>query len=215
MQKVQGKLLEGCALCDGRGKHALQTIKLSEDVKHLIITFFCKSLPHKRSRHSRRDSDLFYFENPELNLAGLYSLVGNYFQSATGEELSLERSTFCDYFTLKVPFTFRPTRSDVRDLCFERQIQESGGSVEYEIHKNTVEEHKEQKRPLSDDETALVLEFDFGQNLPFPKLPVADHFYSRLLWLDLCNVYVHETDTSFIFYMKGVVAKKSAAFVPS
>ena len=40
----------------------------------------------------------------------------------------------------------------------------------------------------------LCLEFDFGQNLPFPKLPVNARFYLRLIWLHIFNVQVHVAD---------------------
>ncbi|KAG0433957.1 hypothetical protein HPB47_019451 [Ixodes persulcatus] len=38
LQRVQEKLLEGRELNDGRGKHATRLIKLTEDVKDLIMT---------------------------------------------------------------------------------------------------------------------------------------------------------------------------------
>lgn len=209
LQRVQEKLLEGRELNDGRGKHATRLIKLTKDAKDLIMTF-CKSLPHKRSHYSRRDSDLFYFENSDLNLRVLYSLFDDYFQSVTGEELSLSRSSFCDYFNHTVPFTFRPPRSDVCDFCFEQQIQGGEDSVEYKLHLREAEKHKELKQSLIDDNTALVLEFDYSQNLPLPKLPVADQFYCRLLWLYLCNVHVHGIGASYMFFYMEGVAKKGA-----
>lgn len=39
----------------------------------------------------------------------------------------------------------------------------------------------------------LVLEFEYSQNLPLPKLSVAKEFYKWLLWPFLFNINVHMT----------------------
>jgi len=48
----------------------------------------------------------------------------------------------------------------------------------------------------------IYLEFDFGQNLPLPKIPVSNQFYRRLLWLHVFNVHVfgeHKRSYMYLF----------------
>jgi len=57
----------------------------------------------------------------------------------------------------------------------------------------------------------LCLEFDFGQNLPLPKIPVSDQFYRRLLWLHVFNVHVFgEHKRSYMYLFPESKFKKGA-----
>lgn len=65
---------------------------------------------------------------------------------------------------------------------------------------------------LSSFKKNLCLEFDFGQNLALPNLPVSAQFYLRLIWLHVFNVHVHsskrEISTSYMFFfMEGFYKK--------
>lgn len=51
---------------------------------------------------------------------------------------------------------------------------------------------------MKNNET-LILEFDYAQNLPLPKLSVTKQFYLRLLWMYLFNVHVHNDGSSFVY----------------
>lgn len=46
----------------------------------------------------------------------------------------------------------------------------------------------------------LHCEFDFGQNLPLPKLPMNAQFYRRLLWLYVFNVHIYKINRSYMFH---------------
>lgn len=61
----------------------------------------------------------------------------------------------------------------------------------------------------------LVLEFDYSQNLPLPKLSVTKQFYKRLLWLFLFNVHCHKDDSSMMFTFLESQAKKGPDSVAS
>ena len=45
----------------------------------------------------------------------------------------------------------------------------------------------------------LCREFDYGQNLPLPKIAVSDQFYRRLIWLQNYNIHVHNSPRSYMF----------------
>ena len=77
-------------------------------------------------------------------------------------------------------------------------------------HEKQVSLYKEYKKQLLSDKNSLVIEFDFAQNLPIPKLPVNEQYYNRLLWPFAFNVHIHnsklnnkskkEKDKSYIFF---------------
>ena len=65
---------------------------------------------------------------------------------------------------------------------------------------------------ITSEKNVLCLEFDFGQNLPLPKIPVSDQFYKRLMWLHIFNVHVlgadHKRSYMYLF-MEGNLKKGS------
>lgn len=61
----------------------------------------------------------------------------------------------------------------------------------------------------------LVLEFDYGQNYPLPKLRVNSQFYKRLLWLYIFNVHVFNDDSSFMYTYMETEGRKNANSVCS
>lgn len=65
------------------------------------------------------------------------------------------------------------------------------------------------------DDSILVIEFDYGQNLPLPKLNVTSQFYKRLMWLYLFNVHVHNDDTSHFYCFLKSDSKKGPDSVAS
>jgi len=85
------------------------------------------------------------------------------------------------------------------------------------LHKKKVDAYKRLKADIMAraGKTALVLEFDYGQNLPLPKLPVNEQFYKRLLWLYVFNVHVHGQDKSYMFHFTEGQAKKGGNSVCS
>ena len=56
------------------------------------------------------------------------------------------------------------------------------------------------KTSMLSTESVLHCEFDFGQNLPLPKLPVNEQLFRRLLWLYIFNVHVFKLTNSYMFY---------------
>ena len=62
---------------------------------------------------------------------------------------------------------------------------------------------------------ALVLEFDYAQNLPLPRIPVNYQFYKRLLWYFIFNVHLFERNKFYMFTFIEGEAKKGANSVCS
>lgn len=82
------------------------------------------------------------------------------------------------------------------------------------LHKRRIEKYKEIKNNLIKqcqvDKSLLVVEFDYGQNLPLPKLNVALQFNKGLLWLYLFNIHLHNDGLSFMYCFTENQSKKGA-----
>ena len=59
------------------------------------------------------------------------------------------------------------------------------------------------------EKQVVCLEFDFGQNLLLPKIPVSDRFYRRLIWLHVFNVHTfgNNKNSYMYFFLKGKYKK--------
>ena len=51
------------------------------------------------------------------------------------------------------------------------------------------------------EKNVLCLKFDFGQNLPLPKIPVSNQFYKRFIWLHIINVHIFENHKRSYMYL--------------
>lgn len=59
-----------------------------------------------------------------------------------------------------------------------------------------------------------MIEFDYSQNLPLPKLNVTSQFYRRLLWIYLFNVHIHNDDSSFMYsFIEGEASKGAESVI--
>lgn len=90
----------------------------------------------------------------------------------------------------------------------------------YALHKRRVEAYKEIKqhyirKSQEAGSTVLLLEFDYAQNLPLPKLSVTSQFYKRLLWMFLFNIHCHNDGTSTFYYFLETEGKKDPSSVCS
>ena len=57
-------------------------------------------------------------------------------------------------------------------------------------------------------EDTLVLNFDYSQNHPLPKLPNCEVFYKRLLWFFIFNIHIYYPKLSYFFYsIEGLYSK--------
>lgn len=118
------------------------------------------------------------------------------------------------------PYSFRKPRTDVCDYCavLKQKIKQHKNSrifdVKLRVHERQVAKYKEIKGELlkkhAGDQNVLILEFDFAQNLPFPRLNVTSQFYKRLFWMYILNIHNHCTGQSAMYYYTEKEGKKNA-----
>lgn len=199
IKTVQEKISKGSSLADGRGKHGNQKVKLTDDIKTLIHSH-CESLPHHQAHYSLEKTQLNYFNDSSITLKGLYESFLDYYTAITGNKsVPISDTVYFTYFNENINFTFGTPRTDVCNLCYIYE-KNKNKKEEYDEHKVLVEDYKKMKKEMMSNKSALVCEFDFGQNLALPILPVNEQFFLRLLWLYIFNVHVFTTNNSYMFY---------------
>jgi len=93
----------------------------------------------------------------------------------------------------------------VCNKCFEYESKANHTAeetVSMKLHKQKVDSYKCLKAEIMKKagKIPLVLEFDYAQNLPLPKLPVNEQFYKKLLWLYIFKVHVHGTNKFYMYH---------------
>lgn len=205
---VQNKIKNNESFDDNRGTHTNHVIRLTPEIKK-IIHDHCLSVPHTESHYTREKSQLFYFEHPDLNLPTLYKLFLEYHTSVTGNtNPPIGESCYTKYFNHNLNFTFSKPRTDVCDFCYEKK-KNPEENTQLLDHKKRIDAHKILKDKMITEKNVLALEFDFGQNLPLPKIPVSSQFYKRLLWLHIFNVNTFGPDKNsyMFFFIEGKFKK--------
>ena len=211
LRTVQEKVKNNQTIYDNRGKHT-HFAKLTRDLKRIIYQH-CESLSHKTSHYT--NSQLKYFKDSSLTLKSLYKLFLDFYKAKTGDnEIPLAENTYFDYFNHFVDFSFEIPRTDCCNECYENEKLGKQNEPAAQKHKQQVFQHEKIKKSmlLTAKDNNLCLEFDFGQNLPLPKLPVNAQFYLRLIWLHIFNVHVHVADKeksrSYMYlFMEGFLKK--------
>ena len=208
IKTVQKKIANQKPLADERGNHDNHFTKLTNDIKNLI-QLHCESLPHSESHYSRENTKLNYFHDSSLTLTRLYDLFIEYYTAVTeNSEIPIGESAYSKHFNHNVNFSFSLPRSDVCNLCYEYEKLGKRGST-YEKHYTAIQNYKIVKeKMLQKKDGVLHSVFDFAQNLPLPKLLVNCQFYCRLLWLQIFNVHIYDSDESYMFhFIEGTLNK--------
>lgn len=186
---VQRKIITNEALDDNRGKHENHFKKLTEDIKELIL-LHCELLPHSQSHYKHETSNLNYFDHPDLDLKKLYNLFLEYYTSVTqNSDPPISEETYSNYFNYNLNFTFKKPRTDVCNICFKNQNTEDS-DPDFLQHVTDKTNYSTMKSEMLSQKEVLLCEFDYGQNLPLPKIPVCDQFYKRLFGLNIFNIHV-------------------------
>lgn len=200
LETIREKRKKNEILSDKRGKHNNHFVTLTDEIQQLIQQH-CRTIPHSQSHYQREKSKLHYFDNSGLDLNELYKLFLDYYSSVTGVlQPPISKETYSNYFNFHVDFTFSKPRTDVCDVCYEHQ--NSGISdPDFLRHLKNKNDYFLMKKEMMSAETVLLCEFDYGQNLPLPKLPVSDQFYKRLIWLNIFNIHVFNdnNERSYMF----------------
>lgn len=207
IRTIQKIIMNEESFHDTRGTHGNQIVKLTEDVKTLIYEH-CICSPHSQSHYGLEHTKLNYFKDPTITLHSLYYSFVDFYASVTGDTvIPIDESTYSKYFNHYVNFSFGVPRTDVCDVCYAYERHGEKKDI-YDYHKLQIEQYKEIKKSMLATPNALNSEFDFGQNLPLPKIPVNSQFFLRLLWLYIFNVHIHGTERSYmIHFMEGSLKK--------
>lgn len=210
---------------ENRGKHDNRPSKIPIKLWDLVKEHWAL-LPSKQSHYGKRKSERKYFDDPSLSVLKLYRVFQQYHFEKTGMVLKVKYSTYHRFFRENSPYAFRQPRTDVCDFCRESEQllkvnPEDSCKTSLAVHLKKVQRYKSIKdeyianvKGIPEDDT-LVLEFDYGQNLPVPKLSVTSQFYKRLLWLYVFNIHCHNDNTSSFYCFLESNAKKNANTVCS
>ena len=138
-------------------------------MKQLIHTH-CASLTHTETHYSSKQTKLHYFENPELTLTRLYETIVDFYKTETGNcTTPVEQNTYSEYFNHYVNFTFKVPRTDVYNFCYENEDFPEK-SQKFLEHIKSVEDYRKMKSLMMSKKKFLCCEFDYGKNLPLPKM---------------------------------------------
>ncbi|KAI5741437.1 hypothetical protein M8J76_013625 [Diaphorina citri] len=216
-------MLQGLNFSDNRGKHSNRPHKAASDVCHLAKEHLL-SIPHKQSHYAIKKSSKKYFENPNLSVKKLFNLFSEYYREKSGKSLNVGYRWYCKFYKTS-GFSIRQPRSDVCDTCTESEVKLKSNpndpcKVSYAIHQRRIAAYKVLKneyieKAKENGSKLLVLEFDYAQNLPLPKITATAQFYKRLLWLYLFNVHCHNDGTSNFYHFLETEGKKDPSSVCS
>jgi hypothetical protein len=217
LRTVQNFKKTGQPVRERRGTHTNRPHKISADIWEMVKTHW-GLYPHKETHYGRKSSRK-YFENPCLNVKILYEGFKEYYFDEIGFHLKMKYCTYHRYFRENSVYSFRQPRTDVCDFCAESKVlleanPEDPCKLKYELHKKKVETYNLLKHDLISDlqnnskKDTIIIEFDYAQNLPIPKLNVTSQFYKRLLWLYNFNVHCHNDQASSFYCFLETDAKK-------
>ena len=200
---VKTKCVKNCNFIDMRGRKSIEP-KIKKELFDQFINLVPKTPSHYTS------SQKMYFSNRELNLAQLLIMYKEFLVS-NNQDNNISRTSFTNFFKNNYNIKFKHPRSDVCDTCFEkeRNIQNLQFNQAYNEHINNFNTHSLLKKQYLKGKNYIVIEFDYSQNKPLPKLPNSSLFYKRLLWLYIFNIHVYQ-EQSYIFYsLEGDSPKNS------
>jgi hypothetical protein len=168
---VQSKVKNNDSMRDNRGKgEGSGKPKISNEIWKIFSNFLAE-IPSNESHYRSAKTKLKYFDKPLLNLTKLYKFFQTYYETRTGKSLNISLSAMKKHFNYFCNYSFRAPKSDICNLCFQAENNKKfEESQEYKKHLELYEKHKLLKRDFLLNKSLLQLEFDFAQNLPFPRL---------------------------------------------
>lgn len=177
---------------DMRGKHLNRPHKLANNVYDFALKHL-HEIPHKKSHYT--NSSRLYFENSDLSIKNIFLSFQTYYFEETKQNLKMKYCTYHKWYRENSPFSIKQPRTDTCDFCndCEKKLQKNNDDLcknEYTRHKADVKVYQTIKNEIlklcktnesNDNHSILVVEFDYAQNLPLPKLNVTSQFYKRLI----------------------------------
>ena len=214
LRTIQSKLTLGISIKSRRGKNP-NKYKISTKVWSIALKHLNR-IPHVKSHYARKKSNRKYFTDSNLTRRKIFELFCAFYQSETKMQLNMKYSTYREWFK-KTKFSTRRPRTDVCNLCFrkKRTSLKKSEELDYVLHIKKFEAYKALKSRILEEakrsnNEILVVEFDYAQNLPMPKIACNDQYYKRLLWLYNFNVHFHNINQSFFYCFTEGLAKKGA-----
>lgn len=225
LRVIQSKIIDGVDFQERRGSHDNRPHKLEENVLELMKDHL-ESIPSEPSHYSSHKTNLHYFDNPDLNVKVIFEKFKEFYKEKTNKNLKMTYVTYFKLFKEKFRYGFRRPKTDICDFCIEMKEKLSRDpndpcKISLEVHERKVRKRKSLKdefiaKAKNNDETShLVIEFDYGQNYPIPRLNVNSQFYKRMLWLYVFNIHVHNDDSSFFYCHMETHAGKNGNSVVS
>lgn len=213
-KKVVGEL----DLSDKRGGSRRST---SEETLALAKAHLL-SIPHVRSHYTR--SRLKYFTNSSLTIESIFGAFKEFYKLKKDADCPVSRSYYYAFFK-RSGFRIRKPRTDTCNYCAKAKViilwnRASKLKTGLMMHEAKVRRYKAEKKKILEackqpHSRILALEFDYGQNLPLPKLSVTDQFYKRLLWVYVLNIHCHNDDKSYLFWYLETESRKNSNSVVS
>lgn len=214
---IQSKILNNEDFRERRGSHSNRPHKLKPNVMELMKRHL-DSIPHDESHYCAHKTSLKYFENPDLTIKHIYFLFKEFHKSHTNEELKMGYPHYFKKFK-SFDYSIKSPKTDVCDFCTSHKEKLARDPLDtcrvaYEIHVRKYKRRQQLKEEYlskaKTDPSYLVLEFDYAQNYPVPRLNVNSQFYKRLLWLYAFNIHVfNDNESIFYCFMETQSAKNS------
>ena len=210
---LQNKIVTGKPFDDTRGHHESFNKIQSETWK--LLHQFIDKIPKDDSHYSREKSQKQYFHDSIITRIWLYKEYSKILVEQNMKIISYR--SFTRYYYEKFNIEFKQPRTDICDICFEylnigkNNLTETQ-KLDFERHLSDYDDYKKLKSTIlkNDLSSKLVIEFDYGQNKPLPKLNNTSNYYSRSLWFYVFNVYVHNTKKSYFYhFIEGQFRKGS------
>ena len=207
LRVIQQKMLLNESFEEKRGTHSNRPRNITDDVTELMGEHLA-SIPHDESHYCKAKSNLLYFDNTLLNIKGLYELFKEYYREKSSSTLKMNYKTYYEYFKTKFSYAIRKPKTDVCDFCEESKNKLKNNPNDpcrpmLDLHKRKVRKRKHLHdyyiTKCKEDPSYLVLEFDYSQNFPIPKLNVNTQFYKRMFWLYCFNIHVFNDDSSYCY----------------
>lgn len=223
LRVIQNKILVGDDFREQRGTHHNHAHKLNPRVKTLMKEHF-QSIPSHESHYSGNKTTLKYFDNPDITIKALYEQFTIFFRVKTKRNLKMSYEHYFKLYKSQSEYSIGTPKSDVCNTCAEfiQKLNINPNDpcrAQYEAHLNKVEQRQKLKDrcllKAKQDQTFFVLEFDYSQNFPIPRLNVNAQFYLRMLWLYVFNVHVFNTRESYFYSFLETQARKDASSVVS
>lgn len=209
LRTIQDKLKQGSIdFKEKRGTHDNRPNKINDSVWKLIEDHW-SSLPNTPSHYCSKKSKRLYFDNTDLTITSLFEMFQKFYKDKTNTNLKMKRNTYAQYFRKKSIYAIRKPRTDTCDLCEKLKIkiknnpQDQSSKTTFQLHERKATAYKTYKANViakaKSSNNCLALEFDYGQNLPLPKLTVNSLFYKRQLWYFVFNIHCHNNDKSTMY----------------